>query len=86
MKRPYNPPPYVGGYDTLRHIVTATPFRSRSFLVSDHSKDEPAKPASPDPTVPAADEPPANRPLTPEEQMAAYEKDLRENDWGHQPC
>jgi len=24
--------------------------------------------------------------LTPEEQMAAYEKDLKENDWGHQPC
>jgi hypothetical protein len=24
--------------------------------------------------------------LTPEEQMALYEKDLRENDWGHQPC
>jgi len=21
-----------------------------------------------------------------EEQMAAYEKDLKENDWGHQPC
>ena len=25
-------------------------------------------------------------PLTPEEQMALYEKDLKENDWGHQPC
>jgi hypothetical protein len=24
--------------------------------------------------------------LTPEEQMALYEKDLKENDWGHQPC
>jgi hypothetical protein len=24
--------------------------------------------------------------LTPEEQMAAFEKDLKENDWGHQPC
>jgi hypothetical protein len=24
--------------------------------------------------------------LTAEEQMALYEKDLKENDWGHQPC
>jgi hypothetical protein len=26
------------------------------------------------------------RPLTPEEQMAAFEKELKESDWGHQPC
>ena len=24
--------------------------------------------------------------LTPEEQMALYEEDLKESDWGHQPC
>ncbi len=24
--------------------------------------------------------------LTPEEQMAAFEKELKEKDWGHQPC
>ena len=24
--------------------------------------------------------------LTPEEQMALYEEDLKETDWGHQPC
>jgi hypothetical protein len=24
--------------------------------------------------------------LTPEEQMALYEQDLKEKDWGHQPC
>lgn len=24
--------------------------------------------------------------LTPDEQMALYEKELKENDWGHQPC
>jgi hypothetical protein len=35
------------------------------------------------PPVPAA--PPAAK-LTPEEQMALFEKDLKENDWGHQPC
>jgi hypothetical protein len=31
----------------------------------------------------SADKP---KPLTPEEQMELYEKDLKENDWGHQPC
>jgi hypothetical protein len=24
--------------------------------------------------------------LSPEEQMEKYEEDLKENDWGHQPC
>ncbi len=24
--------------------------------------------------------------LTAEEQMALFEKELKENDWGHQPC
>ena len=24
--------------------------------------------------------------LSAEEQMALFEKDLKENDWGHQPC
>jgi len=24
--------------------------------------------------------------LSPEEQMALFEKELKENDWGHQPC
>jgi hypothetical protein len=24
--------------------------------------------------------------LTEEEQMALYDKELKENDWGHQPC
>lgn len=36
----------------------------------------------PAPPVP----PPTTTTLTPEEQMAAFEKDLKENDWGHQPC
>lgn len=30
--------------------------------------------------------PSATPPLTPEEQMAAFEEDLKESDWGHQPC
>jgi len=28
---------------------------------------------------------PVNK-LTPEEQMALFEKELKEKDWGHQPC
>jgi hypothetical protein len=50
-------------------------------------KSEPAKPAAPAANAPAADlaaKPP--KALTPEEQMEAFEKDLKENDWGHQPC
>ena len=32
-------------------------------------------------------DPPANsQKLSPEEQMALYEKALKEDDWGHQPC
>jgi hypothetical protein len=38
-----------------------------------------------DAAAPAAGPVPANQ-LTPEEQMALFEKELKENDWGHQPC
>jgi len=31
-------------------------------------------------------DPPAPSGLTADEQMALYEQDLKENDWGHQPC
>jgi|CZKI01.1.fsa_nt_gi hypothetical protein len=34
----------------------------------------------------AAAVPAATQKLTPEEQMALFEKDLKEKDWGHQPC
>ena len=34
----------------------------------------------------AATGPVAANQLTPEEQMALFEKELKENDWGHQPC
>jgi hypothetical protein len=30
--------------------------------------------------------PPTANQLSPEEQLALFEKDLKENDWGHQPC
>ena len=34
----------------------------------------------------AASEPKPVNQLTPEEQMALFEKELKETDWGHQPC
>jgi len=51
-------------------------------------RDEPDQPkkqaGDPDPAV--ANKPPEPKKLTPEEQMALYEKELKEDDWGHQPC
>ena len=41
---------------------------------------------NPDPASNAAGETVPPNPLTPEEQMALFEKDLKETDWGHQPC
>lgn len=29
---------------------------------------------------------PAGAAVSPEEQMARFEEDLKESDWGHQPC
>ena len=36
--------------------------------------------------VSAPGEPATTKQPTAEEQMALYEKELKENDWGHQPC
>ena len=36
--------------------------------------------------VAASGEPANPKELTADEQMALFEKDLKENDWGHQPC
>ncbi len=33
-----------------------------------------------------ASEPVPAKQMSAEEQMAHFEKDLKENDWGHQPC
>lgn len=43
-------------------------------------------PPGSDSAVTGASDPDNPKQLTKEEQMALYEKDLRENDWGHQPC
>ena len=34
----------------------------------------------------STDETQQSQKLTPDEQMALYEKELKETDWGHQPC
>jgi hypothetical protein len=39
-----------------------------------------------DADAPAAEDQTTPSQLTAEEQMALYEQDLKENDWGHQPC
>lgn len=44
----------------------------------------PSKNPSSDPSAPG--EAPAADQLTKEEQWAAFEKELKESDWGHQPC
>jgi len=41
-------------------------------------------PESTEPPEPSADQPKPE--LTEDEQMAAYEEDLKNSDWGHQPC
>ena len=55
------------------------------------SNPDPPKPAAevkPSPAIPpeTAEIPPDPAKLTTDEQMALYEKHLKENDWGHQPC
>jgi hypothetical protein len=45
--------------------------------------------ANPKSAAPAQDDSssiPPKKDLTPEEQMALYEENLKETDWGHQPC
>ncbi|MCX6894734.1 MAG: hypothetical protein NTZ16_04375 [Verrucomicrobia bacterium] len=49
---------------------------------------QPAAGAKPPPVIPPeiVETPPDPAKLTTDEQMALYEKHLKENDWGHQPC
>jgi len=49
--------------------------------------DEAVPPQSRDanPSAPSGDQPISGE-LTKEEQWALFEKELKESDWGHQPC
>ena len=51
-------------------------------------KEPGAEPSSSLPASPEAGDGPADAPkaLTAEEQMKLFEKELKETDWGHQPC
>lgn len=46
----------------------------------------PAPPADQKDLSSADADPPASKKLTPEEQWELFEKELKENDWGHRPC
>lgn len=47
---------------------------------------EVSRAGSPNSDLSAAEQPKSTEGLSAEEQMALYEKELKENDWGHQPC
>ena len=53
-------------------------------IMSEPSSSE--KPAAKTGDVPAPDAESAPSQLTKEEQWALFEKELKESDWGHQPC
>ena len=52
----------------------------------DSAKPPPERKASSPDAKSSKGEPTDPSKLSKEEQMALYEKDLKENDWGHQPC
>ena len=60
--------------------------------VEPHEPHEPGKAAAPAPAKPVVEsdvpggESQPQKQLTPEEQMALFEQELKETDWGHQPC
>ena len=61
-------------------MITDLPTPEESQPVPEQSdKAKPAKGADAEKPVNPDD-------LSEEEQMALYEKDLKETDWGHQPC
>jgi hypothetical protein len=61
-----------------------TVMKRDEFAESGGGIDISGKPPDPDAKAPAAGEPPNK--LTPDEQMALLEKELKDDDWGHQPC
>ena len=53
---------------------------------NEDAKDLATKPSASDASASGSDRPKSVEKLSAEEQMALYEKELKENDWGHQPC
>jgi hypothetical protein len=63
------------------------PELDKSKIVESSSTVAPVRlPSDGDADVSIAGEPATSKKLTADEQMALYEKELKENDWGHQPC
>jgi len=53
---------------------------------TDNESAEPTPPKNGEANPAASGEAPAVGQLSKEEQWAAFEKELKESDWGHQPC
>ncbi len=66
--------------------MSEEPPKSRSGQVADPDADSPQ--CSPETASATSGIKPGSEvdTLTAEEQMARFEKELKENDWGHQPC
>ena len=76
--RTYNAP------DVVHHIMGFGKSPEEAALAANTS---PANASSTrDADAQTKDQPKAVKELTPEEQMALFEQELKENDWGHQPC
>ena len=54
--------------------------------MADPTQPHPRPVPQPEPEESTSAEAGAGKPLTPEEQMERFAQDLKENDWGHQPC
>ena len=62
-----------------------SPSGSGQYATSGSDPRDKVKPPA-DGDLPVSTELAKSNKLTPEEQMALYEKQLKEDDWGHQPC
>jgi hypothetical protein len=61
---------------------------ARQFSIVNAPEPKPTAPPPmpPEPATPQAGASGPERTLTPEEQMARFEEELKFDDWGHQPC
>ena len=76
-------PPYSG----IPDIRLSSRLRTVTvLLVPEKPEKEGASPPKADPDLEVAKPSPEAGKLSPEEQMARYEEELKETDWGHQPC
>jgi len=72
--------------DQLRTDHSVAKMNAAKKLQSSESAAVTPTPADSDASATDGIKAPPSQNLTPEEQMALYEKALKEDDWGHQPC